>query len=52
MQTLYDAQRSPIANTVADSLYQPFGQGKRFFKDVATDTEAQIQRVDTKKSQQ
>ena len=44
MQTLYDAQRSPIANTVAASLYQPFGQGKRFFKDVATDIEAQIQK--------
>ena len=44
MQTLYDAQRSPIAKTVAASLYQPFGQGKKFLKNATTDTESQIQK--------
>ncbi|GLG83288.1 sarcosine oxidase subunit gamma [Acinetobacter calcoaceticus] len=44
MQTLYNAQHSPIAKTVAPSLYQPFGQGKKFLKDVTTDTESQIQK--------
>ncbi|MCG9494191.1 sarcosine oxidase [Acinetobacter pittii] len=44
MQTLYDAERSPIAKTVAASLYQPFGQGKKFLKDATTDIESQIQK--------
>ncbi|MFT4020263.1 MAG: sarcosine oxidase [Acinetobacter sp.] len=42
---LYDAERSPIARTVASNLYESYGIGKTFLKNEMVHTKKQIQHL-------